>query len=116
VGTSHGGETRFTNAVVLELEGTAQVSRREGLWDPAHTNQVLLTGDRFRTLARSRAVVQLSDLSLLRLGEFSHLRIPEASARRSGVELLRGLLYFFHRDRRGEFRCALPLATRWCLD
>jgi hypothetical protein len=83
------------NATLIEIEGRAVVSRSGSVaWDPAYTNQVLFPGDRLRTLERSRAVVRLSDLSLLRLSELSHIQIPDTTARRGGFNLLRGLIYF----------------------
>ncbi len=90
--------------VVVELEGTVQVAHGPVLnWTPAHTNQTLLPGDHLRTLAHSRATLRLSDRSLMRLDDYTHLQMPPAAPRRSGFHLFRGLLELFHRDRRGEF-------------
>ena len=103
--------TGTTNAMLVEIEGRAVVSRAGSLaWDPAYTNEVLFPGDRLRTLERSRAVVRLSDLSLLRLSELTHIQIPEATTRRSGFNLLRGLIYFFHRDKPGVMPVSTPTA------
>jgi tetratricopeptide (TPR) repeat protein len=94
---------------VIEWEGTAEVSRRGSpAWDPAYTNQVLFAGDQFRTGERSRATIRLSPLSLLRLGSLSHVVVPDptrppATRGRIQLNLLRGLYYFLHRDRPGEF-------------
>ena len=100
-----------TNVVLIELEGGAVVSRvGSAAWDPAYTNQMLFPGDRLRTLERSRAVVRLSDLSLLRLSELTHIQIPTATSRRGGFNLLRGLLYFFHRDKPGVMPVTTPTA------
>src|SRR5688572_10032272 len=103
--------TGSTNAMVIEIEGRVVVSRSGSVaWDPAHTNQLLFPGDRLRTMERSRAVVRLSDLSLLRLSELSHIQIPEPTARRGGFNLLRGLIYFFHRDKLGVMPVTTPAA------
>jgi tetratricopeptide (TPR) repeat protein len=100
-----------TNVVLIELEGSAVISRMgSAAWDPAYTNQTLFPGDRLRTLDRSRAVVRLSDMSLLRLSELTHIQIPEATTRRGGFNLLRGLLYFFHRDKPGVMPVTTPTA------
>src|SRR5688572_20108364 len=57
------------DAVLVELEGTVEVSRAGSpLWDPARMNQPLLPGDRVRTGDRSRAVVRLLDKTVLRKG------------------------------------------------
>lgn len=100
-----------TNAVLLEIEGRAVISRAgSASWVAGHTNQVLFPGDRLRTLERSRAVVRLSDLSLLRLAELSHIQIPAATSRRGGFNLQRGLLYYFHRDQPGVMPVTTPTA------
>jgi tetratricopeptide (TPR) repeat protein len=97
-----------TNAVLLELEGQVQVARADSqAWQSASTNQVLRPRDQVRTLERSRAVVRLSNLSTVRLGPLSMVRIPEE---RSGISLLRGLLYYFHRDKPGAFPVQMPSA------
>src|SRR5688500_16044689 len=83
--------------VILQVEGEVQFSRRRSTeWDPAYTNQVLNAGDQVRTLARSRAVVQMRDLTLCRMGELSRLNVPDDQVSGS-FGLLRGKFYFFHR-------------------
>src|SRR5437867_10614740 len=105
------GADLANNAVLIELEGRAVLSRTgSAAWDPAYTNQVLFSGDRLRTLDRSRAVVRLSDLSLLRLSELTHIQIAGATSRRGGFNLQRGLLYFFHRDKPGVMPVTTPTA------
>src|SRR5439155_18685066 len=105
------GADLANNAVLIELEGRAVLSRTgSAAWDPAYTNQVLFPGDRLRTLDRSRAVVRLSDLSLLRLSELTHIQIAGATSRRGGFNLQRGLLYFFHRDKPGVMPVTTPTA------
>ncbi len=100
-----------TNAVLIGIEGAAVISRTgSAVWDPAHTNQVLFPGDRLRTLERARAIVRLSDLSLLRLSELTHIQIPAATTRRGGFNLWQGLLYFFHRDKPGVMPVTTPTA------
>jgi tetratricopeptide (TPR) repeat protein len=100
-----------TNALLIEMEGRVVVSRSGSVaWDPAYTNQALFPGDRLRTMERSRAVVRLSDLSLLRLSELSHIQIPDTTTRRGGFHLLRGLIYFFHRDKPGVMPVTTPTA------
>src|SRR5688572_11420638 len=111
IGSSMVAAGERTNAILLEVEGKVVISRAgTPAWDPAHTNQVLFPGDRLRTLERSRAVVRLSDLSLLRLAELSHIQIPDTTARRGGFNLLRGLIYFFHRDKPGVMPVTTPTA------
>ncbi len=108
---SASASTGSSNAMLIEFEGRVVLSRSGSVaWDPAYTNQALFPGDRLRTLERSRAVVRLSDLSLLRLAELSHIQIPDATPRRGGFNLLRGLIYFFHRDKPGVMPVTTPTA------
>lgn len=105
------GTGEASSAALIEFEGGVVVSRSGSpAWDAGYTNQALFPGDRLRTLERSRAVVRLSDLSLLRLAELTHIQIPPPSSRRSGFHLLRGLLYFFHRDKPGVMPVTTPTA------
>jgi tetratricopeptide (TPR) repeat protein len=98
-----------TNVAILEIEGTVQVSRvPSSVWDPAYVNQPLHGGDRVRTGERSRALVRLSKLTTWRLAERSLLQLPEEPQPRSIFNLLRGALYFFHRDQPGTFPVKTP--------
>src|SRR4051812_38839297 len=54
------GQGSVSSVTILTFSGNAEVSRRENVWDPAHTNQVLLVGDRMRTGPNSRATIRLS--------------------------------------------------------
>jgi Tfp pilus assembly protein PilF len=104
-------QTEATNAVVVEVEGRALLARAgSDDWQSPRVGQPLLTGDRFRTLEHSRAVIRLTDLSLLRLGELSHIQIPAPTNRRGGLQFLRGILYYFHRDRPGVMPITTPSA------
>lgn len=90
----------ITNAVVVEMEGRVEVARGVGaLWQRAQTNHVLLPGDQLRTGEKSRAVVRFTALDTVRLGEFSTIQIPRANQNESGFSLMRGILYFLHRDK-----------------
>lgn len=99
---------RPTNVLVLEIEGRVEAVKVGGVdWTRVQTNHWLSPGDRLRTGARSRAVLQLSPLATLRLGELSIIEIPGPQTETSGFNLRRGLLYFFHRDKPS----VMPLRT-----
>lgn len=99
------------SVTVVELEGWAQWARSGADdWNPAKMGDVLGPGDRFRTLERARAVLRLSDLSVLRLGELSFIEIPAPTSRRGGIQFLRGLFYYFHRDKPGVLPVTTPSA------
>jgi tetratricopeptide (TPR) repeat protein len=98
-----------TNAVLVELEGQVMVTPAGATtWNPGRTNQVLFARDRVRTMARSRAVIRLTDLSTWRVGPDTILEIPAEREGGGGFQLFQGLLYYFHRDKPG----VLPVRTR----
>src|SRR5580765_7524674 len=108
-------KTGFTNAMVLTVQNKVEVARRGAeTWDPAYvtpTNQVLYPGDRLRTGLESRALLRLSDRTDFPLGELTQVELAAAQQERTVVKLLRGLLYFFHRDRPGEFQVDTPTVS-----
>src|SRR5258705_6015937 len=62
--------------IILEMAGAAEVlANGKTLWTEARPNQVLHPGDRFRTKAKSRATLRLSDRSELRVGEESEFQV-----------------------------------------
>ena len=98
--------------VILEIAGTAEVlPAGEAAWSAATAGRGLRLGDRFRTLARSRATLRLSDRSQLRMGESSELQVREAPSGSPLYRLWRGVIYFFHRDQPGRFEFETPGAS-----
>lgn len=98
----------LTNALVLEIEGRVEALKLGGTdWTRVQTNQWMSSGARVRTGERSRAVLQLSSLATLRLGELSIIEIPGPQSESSGFNFRRGLFYFFHRDK----PAVVPLRT-----
>ncbi len=102
-----------TSVVLLEIENSVEVLRAGArVWDPGRTNQVLYPGDQVRIRERSRAVLRLSNLTLMRVGELSTLQIPDPGAgRRVRLHIFRGIYYFFHRDQPGEFQIRTPTVS-----
>ncbi len=97
---SQGTNLPSTQATVLEAEGTVQTARaRTADWRAARTNESLAPLDRLRTRERSRAALRLRDRSVFRIGELSELtvEVPEDSQSSTAVNMLRGVLMFFHR-------------------
>jgi Flp pilus assembly protein TadD len=114
-GTLSAGTAPITNAVVLAIANQVEV-RRYGseVWDPAYiqpTNQMLNPGDRLRTGRNSRALVRLSSLTDFPVGQLTQLEIPRLGSERVVVRLLKGVIYFFHRDRPGEFQVDTPTVS-----
>src|SRR5438045_2122126 len=88
--TAHSAPSAVAPPAVLEVEGKVELSRgNSGVWNPAQTNQLVHAGDWVRTGERSRAVVRLSDLSTLRLGEQTIIQIPSPSRKSAGFNFLK---------------------------
>src|SRR5438093_7426353 len=87
-------QSALAQVTIVEVEGKVQISRAGSpQWDPAYTNQVLMAGDRIRTLERSRASLRLGNQSPFRLDERSVMQIPAAPGKRGRSDLLRGAIY-----------------------
>jgi len=104
-----------TNDVRLVAgQGVVEVSPAGATaWMPAQTNQILHVGDRLRTGKNSRATLQLSTLSVLRVYELTTLEIqpPEQPGRRAVLDLESGAAYFFNRDKPSETQFRTPSAS-----
>lgn len=97
-------------AVIIEIEGTVETSApAANTWKPVRVNQALDPGVRVQTRQNSRAVIRLTDLSLLRLGEETLVEIPSASTN-PVLKFLKGVLYYFHRDKPGVLPVRTPTA------
>jgi hypothetical protein len=103
-----------TNAVLLTVSGKVEVSPRgQTVWTAGHANQILQLGDRLRTGKNSRATLQLSTLSVLRVYELTTLEIqpPQQPGRRAVLDLESGAAYFFNRDKPSETQFRTPSAS-----
>jgi Tfp pilus assembly protein PilF len=101
-------EPRAGSAIrILELQGTAEFCPAGGAtWATARTNQVLRPHDRLRTAADSRVALRWSDQSILSFGASTEIEIlpPDSPDTESGLQLTRGIISFFHRDKPGHLR------------
>jgi len=100
--------------VVLSIEGRVEVLRQGATdWEPAKLDQKLEAGHRLRTGAKSRAMLRLSNLSVLRVGELMEYEIqpPRSAASRLALTIKAGIAYFFSRDKPRELEIRTPIAT-----
>src|SRR5947208_12337859 len=69
--------------------------------------------DRPRSLANSRAMVQLAELRRLRMNELTTLEIlpPRETTSKATLDLRSGAIYFFTRDKPREFLLQTPHAV-----
>ena len=97
---------------VLSTEGKVEFARARAAWSAAIVNQSLEPQDRLRTLAKSRAMVQLVELGRVRLDELTTLEIlpPRNTKSKGTLDLKAGAMYFFTRDRPREFEIQTPQA------
>jgi Flp pilus assembly protein TadD len=95
----------FAGKVEVTIAGTND-------WHPAMTNQVLNSGDRLRTDRDSRATLQLSDRSTIRVNELTMIEIrPPTPPARHRFNLRRGALFFLDREKPADVEFETPLTS-----
>ena len=96
----------------IEVAGQVEYTRSGTNWQTAVTGLALQPGDRVRTRERSRAAVQLSDRSVIRLGERTTLEIlPPRRSEKRRFGLPSGSLFFFNREKPADVEFDTPLAA-----
>ena len=103
-----------SGAQVLEWSGVVEISRAtSNTWVRTTTGDHLHLGDRLRTGAGSRASLQWSAKSVIRIQELSLVEIhrPQADGAQSRFKLLKGSLFFLNREKPGNVEFETPLAT-----
>ncbi len=102
------------DAVLIELTGVAEILRAgTDVWVKVTRGQPLQLGDRLRTGEASRAAIQLTDHSLIRLEHSSSVRLMR-SVQIGVLERIRleiGRLFFFNREKPATMEIETPLVT-----
>src|SRR5437870_2631987 len=101
------GEQSADGIRILELQGTVEISPAGATtWVLTQTNQVLHPSDKLRTGPNSRVTLRWSDQSVVSFGALTVMEIlqPHEPGAGNGLNLLGGLLSFFHRDPPGRIR------------
>jgi Flp pilus assembly protein TadD len=100
-------------STLIEAVGQVSWMPTEGApWQPATVGALLHPGCRLRTGPASRAAVQFSDRSLLRLDAETTLEIlPPTGTEPRRFGLPRGRLFFFHRERPATTEFETPLTS-----
>jgi Flp pilus assembly protein TadD len=98
---------------IIEASGTVEFATSGSTaWQAAAKGRTLQAGDKIRTRAQSRAAVQLSDRSIVRLDEQTTLEIlPPRNSEKKRFGLSRGALYFFNREKPADVEFDTPLAA-----
>lgn len=106
--------TNTVGAILVAVQGRVDFQRPGATsWERAQTNQALFIRDKLRTGPRSRATLQLSNLSIQRVDELSTLEIQADDRTSTGfqMELKQGGIYFFNREKPLEQRFKTPVAS-----
>ena len=101
-------------AVIIAVEGHVQVLPKGATnWVSAKTGQALEVGYQLRTGAKSRALLRLSNLSVLRVGELMQYEIqpPRTVGSKPVLDLKAGSAYFFSRDKPEEIELRTPVVS-----
>src|SRR5262245_5357815 len=97
-----------TNQIrVAVIEGKVEISPAGPTrWFLAQTNQPLFPSDRLRTGPNSRVTVRWSKQSAVSFGPLTEFEIlpPHAPEALFGMNFIKGILSFFHRDKPGRIR------------
>lgn len=104
--------TTNSTSRVIEIAGRVEYNHGDTNWQSAVAGLALQPGDRVRTLEQSRAAVQLSDRSVIRLSERTTLEIlPPRRGGKKRFGLPRGALFFFNREKPADVEFDTPLAA-----
>ena len=107
-------KTTAAESLLLAAEGKVELAHAgTTAWLAATTNSALRTGDRLRTGLRSRAVVKLADLSVVRVNELTTFTVqpPSAPGKTVRIDVQSGSTYFFSRERPSDVEFSTPLSS-----
>lgn len=98
---AHAEELAPHAAVVIERENIVEMQSRGQTWKKAELGAQLAEHEKLRTGEFSRAAVQLTDRSTLRLDELTTIEISSNSHPATGktLEVKKGTLFFYNRDK-----------------
>jgi len=105
--------TNTDQSTLIEAAGQVEIlSSAKTNWQTGVVGTVLVAGDRVRTREYSRAAVQLSDRSVIRLDERTTLELlPPRHAEKKRFGLPDGAIYFFDREKPTDVEFDTPLAA-----
>jgi Tfp pilus assembly protein PilF len=103
-----------TEIRILQMQGIAEVMPAGAkTWVLTQTNQVLHAGDKLRTGRNSRVTLRWSDHSIMPFAALTELEIlaPDKADSLPGLNIVKGVVSFFHRDKPGRIRILTRGAT-----
>jgi tetratricopeptide (TPR) repeat protein len=92
---------------IVAVQGTVEVMPAGATsWVITQTNQLLNPGDQLRTADNSRVTILWSDQSVVPLGPLTQIEVlsPDKPSSLPGMDMVKGILSFFHRDNPGRIR------------
>ena len=101
------GENSPAEVRIVEVQQSVEIMPSGAqTWVLTQTNQVLHSGDRLRTGLNSRAALLWYDQSMVSFGPLSEIEIlpPNSPGSLCGVQVIKGIMSFFHRDKPGSIR------------
>ncbi|MDB6130087.1 MAG: hypothetical protein JWM04_1194 [Verrucomicrobiales bacterium] len=107
-------EAASSGVTIVSFEGKVDIFRNgRAAWTPAQTNINLKLGDKVRTGINSRAVLRISEVSVVRMKELSVFLVQPMSSgtNSSGLNLQQGGSFFFNRDKPSEIQFRTPSAS-----
>jgi len=106
-------QTTSVTSFVIESAGRVEFATPgQPNWQVATNGLALNPGDRVRTREQSRAAIQLSDRSVIRLNERTTLEIlPPRNAEKKRFGLPGGSIFFFNREKPASVEFDTPLAA-----
>ena len=99
---------------IVEASGTVEWIRSGSIqWTRAKAGDMLYHNDRIRTGKKSRAAIQLSDKSVIRLNQLTTIQVqaPSTSRTKRIFDIKKGSLYFFNREKPADIEFRTPLSS-----
>lgn len=99
---------------LLSKEGRVLAAQAAAEWTPAEVGQRFGERERLRTERASRATVELTDRSIIRVNELTTLTFSggrESEKKKAGLNLLQGMTYFFSREKPETVEVRTPVVS-----
>ncbi len=106
-GQGAAGQVETGQIRIVAVEGTVELMPSgANTWVITQTNQFLNPGDQLRTEENSRVTILWSDKSVVPLGPLTQIEVlaPNKPNSLPGLDMIQGVLSFFHRDTPGRIR------------
>jgi Tfp pilus assembly protein PilF len=100
-------EAETSEIRIVAIQGSIELMPAgASTWVLTQTNQLLYPGDKLRTGDNSRVTILWSDQSVVPLGPLTQIEIlsPDKPDSLPGLNFIKGILSFFHRDQPGRIR------------